>query len=331
MTAPLLEVSDLRVHFPVTRGAWRRSVGAVRAVDGVSFEIRAGRTLGLVGESGSGKSTTGRAILRLLRPTGGRVRLAGTDLGALSAAELRRARQHMQMIFQDPYASLNPRLTVGAMIREPMDLHGVGERAERPRRVAELLERVGLRAEHARRHPHEFSGGQSQRIGIARALASGPRLIVADEPISSLDVSIQAQIVNLLADLKEALGLTYLFIAHDLSMVRYLSDRVAVMYLGRLVEIGDVGDVFERPLHPYTRALLASVPVPDPDRPIPPEAPVRGEPPDPAEPPAGCRFHTRCPFAEERCRIRAPELAAVEGAAPGQAVACHRAEELRAC
>ena len=239
-------------------------VGAVRAVDGVSFAIREGETLGLVGESGSGKSTTGRTLLRLERATDGQVLFDGTDVTALQAAELRRARRDMQMIFQDPYASLNPRMRVGTAVREPLDVHGIGTPAERGARVAELLERVGLESDFARRYPHELSGGQRQRVGIARALATRPRFVVADEPISALDVSIQAQIVNLLSELKEDLGLTYLFIAHDLAMVRYLSDRVAVMYLGRLVEVGRREDVFDRPLHPYTRALISAIPTPDP-------------------------------------------------------------------
>ncbi len=324
----LVEVRDLCVHFPIRRGFFRRQSGAVRAVDGVSFDVRAGETLGLVGESGSGKSTTGRALLRLRAPTSGSVSFDGTDLGSLDAEELRLARRHMQMIFQDPYASLNPRLRIGSAIREPLDVHGVGAASERDARVAELLGRVGLDASFQGRFPHEFSGGQRQRVGIARALATGPRFVVADEPISALDVSIQAQIVNLLSDLKDELGLTYLFIAHDLSMVRHLSDRVAVMYLGRLAEIGPADDVFDRPQHPYTRALISAIPVADPDARARTHAPLEGDVPNPASPPSGCRFHTRCPFATEVCRREEPELRALDPSDSEHLVACHHAEEL---
>jgi oligopeptide transport system ATP-binding protein len=324
----LVQVRDLELHFPVYRGILRRRVGAIRAVDGITFDIRDGETLGLVGESGSGKSTTGRALLRLEQPTGGTVRFQGAEVTAMAPEELRRARRHMQMIFQDPYASLNPRMSVGRILREPLDIHSVGPEAERDQRVERLLERVGLDPAAARRYAHEFSGGQRQRIAIARALATSPRLIVADEPISALDVSIQAQIVNLLADLKEELGLTYLFIAHDLSMVRYISDRVAVMYLGRLAELGARGDVFERPRHPYTRALISAIPIPDPDR----EAArkpmhLEGDVPSPAAPPSGCRFHTRCPFATELCGREEPEWRDLGEGVPHW-VACHHAEEL---
>jgi oligopeptide transport system ATP-binding protein len=323
-----VEVRDLEKHFPIRRGLLRRQVGAIRAVDGVSFDIHDGETLGLVGESGSGKSTTGRAILRLEEPTAGTVRFQGTDLTGLAPEELRRARRHMQMIFQDPYASLNPRMSVGRILREPLEIHDQGHAGERQARVAALLERVGLDPGVVRRYAHEFSGGQRQRIAIARALATSPRLIVADEPISALDVSIQAQIVNLLADLKEELGLTYLFIAHDLSMVRYISDRVAVMYLGRLAELGTRADVFDRPLHPYTRALISAIPVPDPDRDA-ARTPMHleGDVPSPAAPPPGCRFHTRCPFATERCRSEVPAWRDLGADAPHW-VACHHAEEL---
>jgi oligopeptide/dipeptide ABC transporter ATP-binding protein len=324
-----VEVRGLRTHFPVRRGLLLREVGAVRAVDGVSFSIRERETLGLVGESGSGKSTTGRTLLRLERATDGRVLFDGTDLTALGAAELRRARRDMQMIFQDPYASLDPRMKVGGAVREPLDVHGIGAAGERRARVTELLERVGLEADFARRYPHELSGGQRQRVGIARALATGPRFVVADEPISALDVSIQAQIVNLLSELKEDLGLTYLFIAHDLAMVRYISDRVAVMYLGRLVEVGGRDDVFDRPLHPYTRALISAIPTPDPDA----EAarktpPLQGDVPDPAAPPSGCRFHTRCPFATDLCTREEPELREPAPTDPAHHVACHHAETI---
>jgi oligopeptide transport system ATP-binding protein len=323
---PLVEVRDLVKHFPIERGFLRRQVGSVRAVDGVTFDVRPGETLGLVGESGSGKSTTARVLLHLEAPTSGTVLFGGTALAGLEGEALRRQRRHMQMIFQDPYASLNPRLSVGRTLREPLDIHGVGTPQERRSRVAELLERVGLEPGAAERYPHEFSGGQRQRVGIARALATSPRLIVADEPISALDVSIQAQIVNLLQDLKEELGLTYLFIAHDLSMVRHLCDRVAVMYLGKLVESGTREEVFDRARHPYTRALIASIPVPDPERQAARAAPpLEGDVPSPAAPPPGCRFHTRCPFAIERCRAEEPVWREV---APGHAVACHRTEEL---
>jgi oligopeptide/dipeptide ABC transporter ATP-binding protein len=322
---PLLSVRDLAKHFPVRRGFLRRQVGTVRAVDGVSFDVFPGETLGLVGESGSGKSTTGRALLRLVEPTSGSVAFQGEDVTALAPAALRAARRHMQMIFQDPYASLNPRINVGHIVREPLDVHAIGTAGERARRVAELLELVGLPADAARRYPHEFSGGQRQRVGIARALATSPRFLVADEPISALDVSIQAQIVNLMADLKDALGLTYLFIAHDLAMVRHLSDRVAVMYLGRLVELGTRDDVFQRPLHPYTRALRASIPVPDPTRRAVTAASVEGDVPDPAHPPAGCRFHPRCPLATDVCRKEEPAWRDLGSEDTPHMVACHHA------
>ena len=326
---PLVQVRDLKKHFPIRRGLLRRQVGAVRAVDGISLDVREGETLGLVGESGSGKSTTGRAMLQLLRPTSGRVTFDGRDLTALPAAELRTERRHMQMIFQDPYASLNPRHSVGSIVGEPLHIHGIGARAERTDRVRELLELVGLGPGSMARYPHEFSGGQRQRIGIARALATNPRFIVADEPISALDVSIQAQVVNLMEDLKRRLGLTYLFIAHDLSMVRHISDRVAVMYLGRIVEIADRDDVFGGALHPYTKALLSAIPIPDPEM----EAtrrriPLEGDIPSPADPPPGCRFQTRCPFATEVCRIDDPPLRDLGPAGAPHRVACHHAEML---
>jgi oligopeptide/dipeptide ABC transporter ATP-binding protein len=325
----LCSVRGLKVYFPIVKGLLRRPVGAIRAVDGISFEVRQGETLGLVGESGSGKSTTGRALLYLERPTEGTVVFKGADLGTLDAEELRRTRRDMQMIFQDPYGSLNPRITVGRAVREPLDVHGIGEAASRGQRVSELLETVGLSPRLADRYPHEFSGGQRQRIGIARALATSPRFIVADEPISALDVSIQAQIVNLLADLREDLGLTYLFIAHDLSMVRHISDRVAVMYLGRIVELGGTDDLFRSPLHPYTKALLSAIPVPDPSQAVGPGGlTLEGDPPSPAAPPAGCRFHTRCPFATEVCRIEDPEWRSLAGGPTAHQVACHHAEEL---
>ncbi|MGE3507143.1 MAG: ABC transporter ATP-binding protein [Alphaproteobacteria bacterium] len=324
---PLVRVSGLTKHFPVRRGVLQRAVGAIRAVDGVTFDIYPGETLGLVGESGSGKSTTGRALLRLVEPTSGSVTFDGTDLTSLNPKDLRRARRHMQMIFQDPYASLNPRHTLAAAVREPLDVHGVGAKAERAERVEQLLERVGLDPAWGRRYPHEFSGGQRQRVGIARALATNPKFIVADEPIAALDVSIQAQIVNLLMDLKQEFGLTYLFIAHDLSMVRYISDRVAVMYLGRLVELGHVDDVFTNPLHPYTQALISAIPIPDPVREAARERVVlQGDIPSPANPPSGCRFHTRCPIAEERCRVEEPTWSALEVKERPHQVGCHRVD-----
>lgn len=325
----LVSVRDLKTHFPIRRGLMRRTVGAVRAVDGVSFDVCEGETLGLVGESGSGKSTTARTILGLEPATAGSVVFGGRELTEASPSELRAARRDMQMIFQDPYASLNPRHTVRRIVREPLEIHGVGEPAGRDERVEELLDLVGLEARHANRYPHEFSGGQRQRVGIARALATSPRLIVADEPISALDVSIQAQIVNLLADLRERLRLTYLFIAHDLSMVRYISDRVAVMYLGRIVEIGASEEVFARPHHPYTRALIRSIPVADPaEMAGRTHTPVTGDIPNPANPPAGCRFHTRCPFADDRCRTEDPVPRSVDPAYPAHIAACHHTERI---
>ncbi len=326
--APLLQVRDLQVHFPIRAGLMRRQVGAVRAVDGVSFELQAGETLGLVGESGCGKSTTGLAALRLLEPSGGSVHFEGVDLCGLPPRELRQMRRRMQMVFQDPHASLNPRMTVGSIVGEPLDVHAIGSRAERRERTQELLALVGLSPSFINRYPHEFSGGQRQRIGLARALALNPRLIFADEPIAALDVSIQAQVVNLMADLRARLGLSYLMVSHDLSMVRYLSDRVAVMYLGRIVEIGSRDAVFDTPRHPYTRALLSAVPVPDPKR---ERSRIRitlqGDVPSPANPPMGCHFHPRCPMATARCREEAPTLAASPGGsatAPAPSATAHR-------
>jgi len=326
----LCRVENLVKHFPIHRGFLRRQVGAIQAVDGISFEIQAGETLGLVGESGSGKSTAARALLQLEKPTDGSVQFQDTDLMSLAPEKLRHMRQQMQMIFQDPYASLNPRMRVLSIIREPLEIHDIGNAAERDARVFELLEMVGLDADHASRFPHEFSGGQRQRIGIARALATRPAFIVADEPISALDVSIQAQIVNLLADLKDELGLTYLFIAHDLSMVRHISDRVAVMYLGRIVELGNRDDVFDRPLHPYTKALISAIPVPDPGIKSRNGGPkLLGDIPSPAAPPAGCRFHTRCPFATDVCKNKDPEFRELGATNASHRIACHHAEELR--
>lgn len=318
MADELLVVQDLVKYFPVKSGVLSREVGRVHAVDGVSFSLRRGETLSLVGESGSGKTTAGRAILRLLEPTAGRVVFDGVDVTTIGSAPLRALRKRMQIIFQDPYSSLNPRMTVHNVLAEALAVHGLLPRAKRRERIAELLDLVGLPPQAADRYPHEFSGGQRQRIGIARALAVEPDLIVADEPVSALDVSIQAQILNLLEELQQRLGLTYLFIGHNLSVVRHISDRVAVMYLGRIVEVGTAEDVFERPVHPYTRALLRAVPVPDPERRL-ERAPIGGEVPSPIAPPPGCHFHPRCPDCEERCKIVDPGLAEVS---PGHYAAC---------
>lgn len=318
---PLVRVEGLKLHFPITRGILRRQVGAVKAVDGVSFEIYRGETLGMVGESGCGKSTTGRAILKLNRPTGGKVYLDGIDLEDLKGKKLREIRRRMQMIFQDPYASLNPRMTIGRIIGEPLQIFNLVPRKERKGRVQELMELVGLNPQFADRYPHEFSGGQRQRVGIARALALQPDFIVCDEPISALDVSIQAQVVNLLEELQERFGLTYLFIAHDLAMVRHISDRVAVMYLGKIVELTDQATLYANPLHPYTQALLSAVPIPDPkiesqrQRTI-----LKGSLPSPSDPPKGCNFCTRCPVAVEHCHEVEPDLREIS---PGHQVACH--------
>jgi oligopeptide/dipeptide ABC transporter ATP-binding protein len=317
----LLDVRHLVKHFHVGGGLFGGPAGVVRAVDDVSFSIRRGETLGLVGESGCGKTTTGRCILQLERPTSGQVLFEGRDLTALDAAELRASRRRMQVIFQDPYSSLNPRMTVGQILAEPLAVHTIVPSARgRRERVRELLHRVGLLPQHADRYPHQLSGGQRQRVGIARALAVEPALIICDEPVSALDVSIQAQIINLLEDLQAELGLTYLFIAHDLAVVRHISDRVAVMYLGKIVEVADRRELYERPLHPYTQALLAAVPIPDPEveahraRPV-----LGGEVPSPLRPPPGCVFHPRCPIAIERCRGEIPPLREVS---PGHWAAC---------
>ena len=324
----LLEVRDLKKHFPITRGFFNKVVGQVRAVDGVSFALHAGECLALVGESGSGKTTLGRAILRAVRPSAGKVlfHLDGrvVDVASAPEDELVDLRRHMQMIFQDPYASLNPRMTAFDIIGEPLLVHGMRNRRRREERVRHLLHQVGLNPQQLRRYPHAFSGGQRQRLGIARALALHPRLIVADEPVSALDVSVQAQIINLLQDLQQELELTYLFIAHDLSVVRHIADRVAVMYVGRLVELAPVERLFHRPRHPYSEALLDAVPMPDP-RKRRTQVPLAGEMADPSRVPPGCPFHPRCRYAEDRCRTETPPLDQV---APGQFVRCHLAAEL---
>jgi len=320
----LLRVDNLVKHFPIMRGIFQKQVGAVRAVDDVSFEVKRGETLGLVGESGCGKSTTGRAVLQLYRPTSGSVYYEGVDLTKLQGEELRRMRRKMQMIFQDPYASLNPRMTVGEIIREPLLVHNVATEADANDRVKQLLELVRLNPSFTTRYPHEFSGGQRQRIGIARALALQPSFVVCDEPISALDVSIQAQVVNLLEELQDKFGLTYLFIAHDLSMVRHISDRVAVMYLGVVVELTTREELFKNPLHPYTQALLSAVPIPDPVKEATRKRTILvGDVPSPANPPSGCRFRTRCPIAESICAEQRPEFREVK---PGHFVACFFAE-----
>jgi len=324
MGETLLEVRDLVKHYPVSSGLFGRQVGLVRAVDGVSFTIRRGETLGLVGESGCGKTTTGRCILQLERPTSGSVRFEGQELTTLEPDALRAVRRRIQVIFQDPYSSLNPRMTVTQIVGEPLLVHGLVRDADaRTARVQELLRQVGLLPQHGRRYPHELSGGQRQRVGIARALSLEPSLIICDEPVSALDVSIQAQIINLLEDLQQELGLTYLFVAHDLSVVRHISDRVAVMYLGRVVEIADRQSLYEAPRHPYTKALLSAVPIPDPEVEARREHVVlRGEVPSPLRPPSGCAFHPRCPIAVEECQRIRPELREL---APDQQAACHLA------
>jgi oligopeptide/dipeptide ABC transporter ATP-binding protein len=314
----LIEVRGLRKYFPLGNRLLGGGGEVVRAVDDISFAIRRGETFGLVGESGCGKSTTGRCILRLIEPTSGEIRFDGRDLLSLTATEMRRARRDMQIIFQDPYSSLNPRMRVGDIIEEPLIIHRLGERQKRRERVVELLNLVGLDAEHATRYPHEFSGGQRQRIGIARALALDPKFIVCDEPVSALDVSVQAQIVNLLEDLQLRLGLTYLFISHGLAVVEHISTRVGIMYLGKIVEMASSEEIFRNPLHPYTRALLSAIPVPDPDARR-ERLPIEGDIPTPVNPPSGCRFRTRCPMAEPRCGESEPQMVEVS---EGHFVAC---------
>jgi oligopeptide transport system ATP-binding protein len=324
-TETLLRVDNLVKHFPIYQGVIRRQVGAVHAVDGVSFDVYKGETLGLVGESGCGKSTTGRTILRLYKPTDGHVYYDGTDLASLSERDMRKMRRKLQIIFQDPYASLNPRMTVADIVGEPLIVHKVASGKEVQERVQELLALVGLNPAFADRYPHEFSGGQRQRIGVARALALQPDLIICDEPVSALDVSIQAQVINLLEDLQEQFGLTYLFIAHDLSVVRHISNRVAVMYLGVIMELAERNELYDHPLHPYSQALLSAVPIPDPiaeerrQRVI-----LEGDVPSPVNPPSGCRFRTRCPIAEAICTEKKPEWREVK---PGHFVACHLVQD----
>ena len=316
---PLLEVKHLKKHFPIKGGVFSKTIGYVYAVDDVNFTLSKGETLGLVGESGCGKSTTGRTILRLIEPTDGAIHFEGQDITTLDKSAMRALRREMQIIFQDPYASLNPRMTVGSIIGEPLEIHKIAKGAEKEERVASLLQKVGLRAEDMRKYPHEFSGGQRQRIGIARALALNPKLIVCDEPVSALDVSIQAQVINLLEDLQAELGLSYLFIAHNLNVVEHISDRVAVMYLGEIVELASDEELYKNPQHPYTEALLSAVPIPDPTvkkkRII-----LEGDVPSPINPPKGCHFHTRCMYKEKICEEVEPEFKDIGG---GHWVACH--------
>ncbi|MEW9920109.1 ABC transporter ATP-binding protein [Marimonas sp. MJW-29] len=323
MTAPILTAKSLSRRFIASKPLFG-APSVVQAVNGVDLEIAEGETFAIVGESGCGKSTLARLLSHLIEPSEGTVTYGGREISGLTGSDLRDLRREMQFIFQDPFSSLNPRMTVGALIAEPLRIHRIGTPAEQRAKVAELLRKVGLRAEHADRYPHEFSGGQRQRIGIARALATGPRVVIGDEPVSALDVSIQAQVVNILEDLKDEFGLTLIIIAHDLAVIRHIADRVAVMYLGEIVELGDAAEVFASPAHPYTEALLSAIPIPSTGaRKV--QTKIEGDPPNPISPPPGCRFHTRCPYAEDRCRTERPAL---RETAPGRRVACHLAETL---
>ncbi|TDX59040.1 ABC transporter ATP-binding protein [Orenia marismortui] len=324
MSDTILKVRNLKKHFPIKGGIFGKVVNSVKAVDGLNFEVKRGETLGLVGESGCGKSTTGRLLLRLLEATEGEVIFEGKNIYDLNKKEMRSLRREMQMIFQDPYASLNPRMTIGEIIAEPMKIHKIATGKEAKRKVKDLLERVGLQPNYASRYPHEFSGGQRQRIGIARALAVDPKIIVCDEPVSALDVSVQAQVVNLMQDLQKELGLTYIFIAHDLSVVRHISDRVAVMYLGRMVELSSKDELYNNPKHPYTKALLSAIPIPDPEQKR-EKIILEGDVPSPINPPSGCPFHTRCPFATDKCKTEVPQF---EEKDDGHFAACHYADEI---
>ena len=326
MNGEILQIDGLRKYFPIRTGLLNRTAGHVHAVDGVSFAVKRGEAFGLVGESGCGKTTLAQTVVRLYKPTAGRILFDGTDIGPLADAQVQKYRRRIQMIFQDPYASLDPRMTVGAIVGEPLEIFGIGTRAQRTQHVRELLRTVGLNAYMVNRYPHEFSGGQRQRVGIARALALQPELVVCDEPVSALDVSIQAQVLNLLRDLQTEFGLTYLFIAHNLAVVAYVCDRIGVMYLGKLVEVGTAEQIMSRPLHPYTRALLSAVPSPAPDtrqRRLNGRTVLKGDVPSPVNPPSGCRFRTRCPIAREACAVEIPPMRELE---PGHEVACFYAE-----
>ncbi len=321
----LVKISNLKKHFAIKSGFFNRETGSIKALDGIDLEVQEGETLGLVGESGCGKSTLGRVLLRLLPATSGKVEFMGRDMSGLSEAQMKEMRKNIQIVFQNPYASLDPRMTIRDILSEPFQVHGIASGAELNKKVDELISLVGLSVAMLDRYPHEFSGGQRQRVGIARALALRPKLIVADEPVSALDVSVQAQILNLLLNLKKEFNLTYLFIAHNLDVVRYISDRVAVMYLGRVVEIGDCQAVYNKPLHPYSKALISAAPVPDPEYAHTDRIILSGDLPSPANPPSGCRFHTRCPMAQDKCSVDDPILREIE---PGHFSACHFAEDL---
>ncbi|MCW5824700.1 MAG: dipeptide ABC transporter ATP-binding protein [Cyanobacteria bacterium TGS_CYA1] len=326
MSMNLVKITNLKKHFPVKSGFFNRETGSIKALDGIDLEVKEGETLGLVGESGCGKSTLGRVLLKLLPLSSGKVEFMGRDLSNLSEAQMKELRKDIQIVFQNPYASLDPRMTIREILTEPFQVHGIASGIELEKKVEELISLVGLSVSMLDRYPHEFSGGQRQRVGIARALALRPKLIVADEPVSALDVSVQAQILNLLLNLKKEFNLTYVFIAHNLDVVRYISDRVAVMYLGRVVEIGDCQAVYNKPLHPYSKALISAAPVPDPEFAHEDRIILAGDLPSPANPPAGCRFNTRCPMVQDRCRVDDPALREIE---PGHFSACHFAEELQ--